>query len=74
MSLSLPQVVLCSRCPVWPNGSSFLIIYAVCSKSVPSVDYMCPPVVVEPSLILAFHWLGLTLRLTGCEKEILYGG
>lgn len=42
-----------------------------CSKGVSYVGFMCPSVVVEPWLLLAHQWVGMTLRLTGYEDGLL---
>ena len=64
MSLGLGRVALCSRCPMGSIGAVSLITWGRCSKGVPGLGYMCPHAVVEPWLLLACQWVGLT----GCEE------
>lgn len=59
-------MALC-RCPMGPNCTVSLVTWTMCSRSVPYMGYVCPPVVVEPWLLLAHHWVFLILSLTGCE-------
>ena len=54
ISTSLDSAALYSRYPVCPVGVS-------------CIDHVRPPFVVEPWLLFACQWVGLTLRLTGCE-------
>lgn len=58
---------MCSRCPVGPNGTISLFTWPGRSTGVPCVVCLCSPVVVEPWWLLLCQWVGLTLRLTGCE-------
>lgn len=66
LSPSLGIVALCSRCFVELSGADSLITWAMCSKNIPYVYYVSPPIVVESWLLLAPPWLGLSLRLAGC--------
>lgn len=67
MPPSLGRVDLC-RCPVIQSALS---PEPGCSKGVAYVGFMCPSVVVEPWLLLAHQWVGMTLRLTGYEDGLL---
>ena len=71
MSPSLGRVALYSRCLVRPSSAASLTTWAGCSRRVPQVAHVCPPAVVEPGLLLACQWVGLTLRLAGCEGRPL---
>lgn len=64
MSPSLERVTLFSRCLEHPSGAHSLVTQARCSKGVPCVDCVCPPIANEPSLVLACQWVGLILMLT----------
>ena len=67
VSPSLGRVALCSRCPMGHNRAVSLIMLVEWSRSVPCVAYVIPPIVVESWLLLAHIWVGLTLRMAGCE-------
>ena len=64
--LCLGRVALYNWCCVWPGGAVSLFTWAGCSEC-PCMGHVCPPVTAEPQLLLACQWVGLTLRLTGCE-------
>ena len=64
MSSGLGKVALYCRYPRRPSGTVSLFTWAGCSSDASCV---CPPIVVEPRLLLTCHWVGLTLRLTSCE-------
>ena len=67
LSPSLFMVAFCSRCPVGLSGPVSLITCDRCSRNVPCVGYVGPPVVAESGLLLAHSWVGLTFRLADCE-------
>ena len=50
---------------------SSLVIWARYYRCVPCMSCMCPPVVVEPWLLLAHQWKGLILWLVGCEDWLV---
>lgn len=62
MSPSLDRAALRNRSPVGTSDAISLVTWAGCSRCVPCVEFMCPPVVVE-GLLLACQWEGLI----GCE-------
>lgn len=73
---SLEGVVLCRKCPMGPRKT--IPPFTKCSRIVPSVGCMLPPVVTGLWLLLVCWWAGLTLiraehwfrpRMpTGCDK------
>lgn len=75
MSASLDRLAFYSRCPVWPIGVVSLITKVRCSRNVPCIGYMSPPVVVQFCLLLAhlihgwgWHSGWLTMR-TNCNHS-----
>lgn len=68
ISPNLGRVALCSSCPLSPVSAVSLITWAGCSRIVPCVICVCPPVIVEPCSLLACQWVELTLRMTACEN------
>lgn len=57
MSLSFGKMALWSWCSVWSSGTIFLVTWVRCARVVPFVGYVCPPVVIEPWLLLAHWWV-----------------
>ena len=56
---SLEGVVLCRKCPMGPRNT--ILPFTKCSRIVPSVGCMLPPVVTGLWLLLVCWWAGLPL-------------
>ena len=65
-----PYVVSVLRGPV---ALSFLVTWAKCSRCAFCMGCACPPIIVEPWLLFAHQWEGLTLRLIDCEDWLVRG-
>ena len=68
MSPGLCRVALCSRCLTGLSGAVYLVNWSRCSRCVPYVSCVCPPVEVEPWFLLAHQCDELPLRPIDCEK------